>query len=166
MSWQTQKNKHSLSPAMKYTLSNRAVPFWIHRVGKSKAQNKQHSDLALSVITVCDRLERASSRPAAKTRALIGTIPRPQRSSPFNREPLSTARSELSPTAGDDGQAGACKCVYVPAMLAGVCALVFVLTCSRFQSRISAMPKYLFSSGPACLKKMSGFRIKSLSGGI
>lgn len=46
MSWQTQKNKHSLSPAMKYTLSNRAVPFWIQRVGESKAQNKQHSDLA------------------------------------------------------------------------------------------------------------------------
>lgn len=58
----------------------------------------------------------------------------------------------------------ACTCVSVLHMYR--CALVSVPTCSRFQSRISAMPKYLFSFGPGCLKKMSGFRIKSLSGGI
>lgn len=85
MSWQTQQTKHGLSLAVKYTLSNRAAPFWIRHVGESKAQNKQHSDLALSVITVSDRVERASFGPAAKTQPVIDTIPRPQRSLPFNK---------------------------------------------------------------------------------
>lgn len=148
---------------MKYTVSKRAVPFWIHRVGESKAQNKQHSDLALSAITVCDRLERASFGPAATTPALIDRIPRPQRSLPFNRCSQSSFQ-QLYQTAGEvhvhvlTCLQSLLMCVYT------VCACV--LTCSRFQSRISAMPKYLFSFRPACLKKMSGFRIKSLSGGI
>lgn len=75
MSWQTRQNKHSLSLAMKYTLSNRAVPFWIYHVGENKAQNKQHSDLALSVITVSDRVERASDGPAGETQPVSDTIP-------------------------------------------------------------------------------------------
>lgn len=77
MSWQTRQNKHSLSLAMKYTLSNRTVPFWIYRVGENKAQNKQHSDLAVSVIRASDRVERASDGPAAETQPVTDTIPRP-----------------------------------------------------------------------------------------
>lgn len=66
---------------------------------------------------------------------------------------------------------GACLCACVRAhvrvsMHMCGCARLSMPTCSRFQSRISAMPKYPFSFGPSCLKKMSGFRIKSLSGGI
>lgn len=100
---------------MKYILSNRAVPFWIYRVGESKAQNKQHSDLDLSAITVCDRLERASFGSTAKTRALIDTIPRPQRSLPFNKCPF----QQLGPSSRrQQGTAGE--------------AHVHVLTCLRW----------------------------------
>lgn len=77
MSWQTRQDKHSLSPAMKYTLSNRPVPFWIRRVGETKAQNKQHSDMALRVITAPDRVERAAFGLGAKTQAVIDMIPWP-----------------------------------------------------------------------------------------
>lgn len=77
MSWQTQQDKHSLSPAMKYTLSNRPVPFWICRVGETKAQNKQHSDMALRVITASDRVERAAFGLGAKTQPVIDMIPWP-----------------------------------------------------------------------------------------
>lgn len=77
MSWQTQQDKHSLSPAMKYTLSNRPVPFWIRRVGETKAQNKQHSDMALRVITASDRVERAAFGLGAKTQPVIDMIPWP-----------------------------------------------------------------------------------------
>lgn len=169
MSWQTQKNKHSFSPAMKYILSNRAVPFWIYRVGESKAQNKQHSDLDLSAITVCDRLERTSFGSTAKTRALIDTIPRPQRSLPFNKCPFQQLGPSSRRQQGTAGEAHVhvLTCLrWLLMYVCSACVCVHVLTCSRFQSRTSAMPKYLFSFGPACLKKMSGFRIKSLSGGI
>lgn len=77
MSWQTWQDKHSLSPAMKYTLSNKPVPFWIRCVGETKAQNKHHSDMALKVITASDRAERAGFGLGAKTQPVIDMIPWP-----------------------------------------------------------------------------------------
>lgn len=64
------------------------------------------------------------------------------------------------------GRGRLCVCVRACISTRADVPVLSVPTCSRFQSRISAMPKYLFSFGPGCLKKMSGFRIKSLSGGI
>lgn len=64
-------------------------------------------------------------------------------------------------------QVHAQRCMCVSARVADLCPYFCVPTSrSRFQSRISAMPKYPFSFRAGCLKKMSGFRIKSLSGGI
>lgn len=110
MSWQTQQDKHSLSPAMKYTLSNRPVPFWIHCVGETKAQNKQHSDMALRVITASDRVERAGFGLGTKTQPVIDMIPWPWRSLPFNK---SSERPSQQPGPGSHRQQATAGEVYV-----------------------------------------------------
>lgn len=46
-------------------------------MGETKAQNKQHSDMALRVITAPDRVERAGFGLGAKTQPVIDMIPWP-----------------------------------------------------------------------------------------
>lgn len=139
-------------------------------MGETKAQNKQHSDVALKVITASDRVESTGFGPGVGTQPVIDVIPWPRRSLPFNE---SSERPTRQPGAGSWRPSGrrACICVcwgLFASVRACVCidARLSVTTCRRFQSRISAVLKYLFSFGLSCLKKMSGSRIKSLSGGI
>lgn len=149
-SWQTQQDKHSLSLAMKYTLSNRPVPFWIHCVGETKVQNKQHSDMALRVITASDRLERAGFGLVVKKHNLwltwfpglreVYLLIRAQRG-PLNN--LVRALTDSRRRLGRCMCMSLCACEFVSLLfVCGVhvwaCTHVYVPTCSWFQSRVSS----------------------------
>lgn len=93
-------------------------------MGETKAQNKQHSDMALKVITASDRVESTGFGLGVGTLPVIDMFPWPQRSLPFNE---SSERPTQQPGAGSltaagDRQGGA----YV-----FVCAGVYLRLCVR-----------------------------------
>lgn len=93
-------------------------------MGETKAQNKQHSDVALKVITASDRVESTGFGPGVGTQPVIDMIPWPWRSLPFNESSERPTRQPGAgaPPAAGDRQGGA---------HVFVCAGVYLRLCMR-----------------------------------